>query len=139
MSKYWIAVASAEHARRGRTGFMQVNHGKAAPLRRLSTGDGVVYYSPTTTFRGADRLQAFTLIGRVRDDDIYVGEMGEGFTPWRRNVDYAPSHDAPIAPLLDKLEFSRGKTNWGYQMRFGLFEISEADFRTIAAAMGPEI
>ena len=65
--------------------------------------------------------------------------MGEGFTPWRRNVDYAPSHDAPIAPLLDKLEFSRGKTNWGYQMRFGLFEISEADFRTIAAAMGPEI
>lgn len=138
MSKYWIAVASAEHARRGRAGFMQVNHGKAAPLRRLSTGDGVVYYSPTTTFRGADKLQAFTLIGRVRDDEIYVGEMGGDFTPWRRNVDYAESHDAPIAPLLDKLEFSRGKANWGYQMRFGLFEISEADFRTIAAAMGAE-
>ena len=139
MTKYWIAVDSAEHARRGRAGFMQVNHGKAAPLRRLSAGDGVVYYSPTTTFRGADRLQAFTLIGRVRDEEMYVGEMGEGFTPWRRNVDYAPSHDAPIAPLLDRLEFSRGKANWGYQMRFGLFEISQADFRTIAEAMGAEI
>ena len=139
MSKFWIAVASAEHARRGRAGFMQVNHGKAAPLRRLSPGDGVIYYSPTTTFRGTDKLQAFTLIGRVRDEEVYVGEMGEGFTPWRRNVDYAPSRDAPIAPLLDRLEFSRGKPNWGYQMRFGLFEISEADFRTIAAAMGAEI
>ncbi len=29
--------------------------------------------------------------------------------------------------------------NWGYQMRFGLFEISESDFRTIAEAMGAEI
>ena len=34
MTKYWIAVASAEHVRRGNQGgFMQVNHGKAAPLR----------------------------------------------------------------------------------------------------------
>lgn len=139
MTKYWIAVASADHARRGRAGFMQVNHGKQAPLRRLSAGDGVAYYSPTTTFRGGDKLQAFTLIGRVRDGEIYVGEMGEGFTPWRRNVDYAASHDAPIAPLLDTLEFTRGNKNWGYQMRFGLFEISEADFRAIAAAMGAEV
>ena len=34
--KNWIAVASAEHARRGRDdpkgGFMQVGHGKLAPL-----------------------------------------------------------------------------------------------------------
>lgn len=139
MSKYWIAVASAEHARHGRAGFMQVNHGKAAPLKRLSAGDGVVYYSPTGTFRGKDKLQAFTLIGRVRDDEIYVGEMGGDFTPWRRNVDYADSRDAPIAPLLDQLDFSRNNSNWGYQMRFGLFEISEADFRTIGEAMGAEV
>lgn len=33
--KSWIAVASAEHVRSGRSqGFMQVCHGKAAPLRR---------------------------------------------------------------------------------------------------------
>jgi hypothetical protein len=30
MTGYWIAVASAEHVRRGRReGFMQVSHGKA--------------------------------------------------------------------------------------------------------------
>lgn len=138
MTKYWIAVASAEHARRGRDGFMQVNHGKKAPLQRIRAGDGVTYYSPTTTFRGKDRLQAFTLIGRVRDEELYQGIMGGDFTPWRRNVDYAPSHDAPIAPLLDKLDFTRDNRNWGYQMRFGLFEISEADFRTIAEAMGAQ-
>ena len=28
-------------------GFMQVSHGKAAPLRRIRPGDGVAYYSPT--------------------------------------------------------------------------------------------
>ena len=49
MSRYWIAVACAEHARRGKElGFMQVCHGKGAPLRRLKAGDGVVYYSPAT-------------------------------------------------------------------------------------------
>ena len=36
MTKNWIAVASADHARRGRDetvpGFMQVGHGKLGPL-----------------------------------------------------------------------------------------------------------
>ena len=37
--RHWIAVASAEHVRLGRTqGFMQVCHGKAAPLRRMRAG-----------------------------------------------------------------------------------------------------
>lgn len=135
-TRFWIAVASANHARRGRAGFMQVNHGKAAPLRRIAPGDGVVYYSPTETFGGTDKLQAFTLIGRVKEGDIYIGEMGGDFTPFRRDVAYAEAKETPIAPLLEQLEFTRGRRNWGYQMRFGLFEISAADFATIAAAMG---
>jgi hypothetical protein len=50
MNRYWIAVASAGHARRGRqAGFMQVCHGKGGPLRRLRAGDGIVYYSPTVS------------------------------------------------------------------------------------------
>ena len=134
MTKYWIAVASAEHARRGKVGFMQVNHGKAAPLRRISPGDGVAYYSSTVTFGGKDKLQAFTLIGRVKPGDIYEGEMGD-WVAHRRDVDWADATDAPIAPLLDRLEFTAGKSNWGYQMRFGLFEISAHDFELIAKAM----
>jgi len=83
-------------------------------------------------------LQAFTLIGRVKPGDIYAGEMGGG-TAYRRDVDYVEAADAPIAPLLDQLEFTRGRTNWGYQMRFGLFEISAHDFGRIAQAMGARI
>ena len=137
MSAYWIAVASAEHARRGKDGFMQVNHGKAAPLKRIHPGDGVVYYSPTETFRGKDKLQAFTLIGRVRPGDIYQGEMGD-WVAHRRDVDWADAHEAPIAPLLDQLDFTAGKTNWGYQLRFGLFEIGAHDFELVARAMGAD-
>lgn len=134
MTRYWIAVASADHARKGKAGFMQVNHGKAAPLRRIQPQDGVAYYSPTVTFGGKDRLQAFTLVGRVRDGDIYPGEMG-GWVAHRRDVDWADAEEAPIGPLLDQLEFTAGRTNWGYQMRFGLFEISQHDFDLIAQAM----
>ena len=134
-SRFWIAIASADHVRRGSEGFMQVCHGKGAPLRRIAAGDGIVYYSPTETFRGKDKLQAFTLIGRVRDDRIYTFDMGDGFVPHRRDVDYAEASLAPIVPLLEELAFTRGRRNWGYAFRFGLVEISKADFDTISGAM----
>ena len=64
--RHWIAVASAEHVRLGRRqGFMQVCHGKAAPLRRVQPGDGILYYSPSEAFGAKDRLQAFTAAGIV--------------------------------------------------------------------------
>jgi len=139
MSAHWIAVASAEHVRRGRTaGFMQVNHGKAAPLRRVKPGDGIVYYSPSTVLGAKDGLQAFTALGTVRDGEPYQGDMGAGFTPFRRDVEWAKARETPIKPLLDRLEFTAGKSNWGYQLRFGLFPISAGDFALIAEAMGVE-
>jgi hypothetical protein len=137
MSRNWVAVASAEHVRIGRgQGFMQVCHGKAAPLRRLHSGDGVVYYSPTAVFRGNDRLQAFTAIGVVNDGAPYPADMGGGFCPFRRDVDWRAAAEAPIKPLLGHLEFTMTRRNWGFQLRFGLFEISEHDMAVIAAAMG---
>ncbi|MBZ9996888.1 EVE domain-containing protein [Mesorhizobium sp. BH1-1-4] len=136
MNACWIAVASAQHVRRGRNdGFMQVNHGKAAPLRRIRPGDGIVYYSPTTVLGEKDGLQAFTAIGIVREGEPYQGIMGGGFTPYRRDVDWAQAQETPIKPLLDRLEFTAGKSNWGYQLRFGLFEIAAHDFHLIADAM----
>lgn len=132
----WVAVAAAEHVRRGmREGFMQVCHGKVAALNRINPGDVVVYYSPTTTFRGKDRLQAFTAIGEVRAGGPYTFDMGAGFHPHRRDVAWAEANEAPIAPLLDTLDFTAGKPNWGYQFRFGLFRVSERDFQRVAAAM----
>ncbi|MDR3422356.1 MAG: EVE domain-containing protein [Xanthobacteraceae bacterium] len=140
MKGYWIAVASAEHVRRGRgEDFMQVSHGKAAPLKRIKPGDRVVYYSPTVTLGGRDKLQAFTAIGTVKDGDPYMFDMGEGFKPYRRDVAWAKGKEAAIHPLLDKLEFTAGKPKWGYQLRFGLFPISAGDFRLIAKAMGAAV
>jgi len=118
---------------------MQVNHGKAAPLRRVKPGDGIVYYSPSTVLGEKDGLQSFTAIGTVREGDPYQGEMGGGFTPFRRDVHWAKAAEAPIKPLLEQLEFTKGKSNWGYQLRFGLFEIDEHDFHLIVEAMGAEI
>jgi hypothetical protein len=137
VQRFWIAVASADHARKGRAaGFMQVNHGKAGPLRRLKADDGIVYYSPVTQMGGKDRLQSFTTLGYVRDDRVYQVEMAPGFTPFRRDVAYLPAQSASIQPLLDILEFTQGKSSWGYSFRFGLLEISPDDFLTIASAMG---
>jgi hypothetical protein len=134
--RHWIAVASAEHVRLGRSlGFMQVCHGKQAPLRRLQAGDGVVYYSPSERFGMRLPLQAFTAIGAVLERPPYQVTMEGGFCPFRRDVAWSPANEAAITPLLPLLEFSAGRSNWGYQMRFGLFEISAHDFALIAQAM----
>jgi EVE domain len=135
----WIAVASAEHVARGRSeGFMQVNHGKAAPLKRIKPGDGVVYYSPVQVFGTKAPYRHFTAIGKVKDGEPYQIEMGEGFKPYRRNVAWRNPKEVPvtpITPMLVMLEFSAGKKNWGYQLRFGLFQISQHDFDLIDAAL----
>jgi EVE domain len=136
MSQSWLAVASAEHVRLGRaSGFMQVSHGKAAPLRRIQPGDRVAYYSPTAVFGGKDKLQAFTAIGIVKQGEPYSFDMGGGFQPYRRDVAWAKATEVPIQPLLDRLEFTAGVRNWGYQLRFGLLVVSEGDMDLIASAM----
>jgi len=135
----WIAVASAEHARRGcatpDTGYMQVCHGKSAPLRRMSAGDRVAYYSPALTMGGKDKLQRFVSIGLVRAGEPYAFDMGGGFVPFRRDVAYVAAQEASILPLLDDFEFVEDRQRWGYKFRFGLFDISDHDMRLIAQAM----
>lgn len=134
--KSWIAVASAEHVRNGYAqGFMQVCHGKGTPLRRLKPKDWVVYYSPTVTFGGKDKLQSFTAIGQIQEREPYQVDMSNGFCPFRRDVRWFESHEAPITPLLNLLDFTKNKKNWGYQFRFGLMEISEHDMQQISIAM----
>jgi hypothetical protein len=137
--KNWIAVASAEHARRGCAeavrGYMQVCHGKCAPLKRVQPGDRVAYYAPATTMSGNDRLQSFVAIGVVLPGEPYGFDMGGGFVPFRRNVAYVPAREAPIAPLLDHFDFVEDRNRWGYQFRFGLFMVTDADMRCIANAM----
>ncbi len=137
LPKSWIAVASADHVAIGRAeGFAQVNHGKAGPLRRMRTGERIIYYAPVRTYGSKDRLQAFVAHGRIAPGEVYQGVMGAGFTPFRRDVIWDDVQDAPIAPLLPHLSFTAGRVNWGAPFRWGLFEISDADARIIADAMG---
>ena len=117
---------------------MQVCHGKAAPLRRLHPGDWVIYYSPSTAFRGKDRLQSLTAIGRVADGVPYTFDMGHGFVPWRRDVHWLTAQEKPIARLLEKLDFTADRQHWAYQLRYGLIEIGERDRQIIADAMEAE-
>ena len=136
MSACWLAVASAEHVTIGRRdGFMQVGHGKGAPLKRLHAGDRIAYYSPVWVFGVKDACQAFTAIGTVRDERVYQGDMGSGFLPFRKDVDWLAAHEAPIRPLLEALSFTAGKANWGYALRFGLLKVTAADMDLIAQAM----
>ena len=141
MTRNWLAVASAEHVEIGRSeGFMQVSHGKASPLRRVQPGDRVVYYSPNRMYspsharREKDRLQAFTAIGTVKQGKPYQADMGFGFHPFRREVIWHDAEPASIAELQARLAFTQ-ENNWGYRLRQGLVEISDADMTTIAEAM----
>ena len=140
MSAHWIAVASAEHVRRGReAGFMQVNHGKAAPLRRIKPGDGIVYYSPTTILAREGRPAGFHRDRHRARRRALPRRYGRRLhaVPARRGM--GEGEEAPIKPLLEQLDFTAGKSNWGYQLRFGLFEIGEHDFQLIAEAMGVKV
>jgi hypothetical protein len=57
-----------------------------------------------------------------------------GFLPFRRDVDYRPATEAPIAPLIEALDFIPDKKRWGYPFRRGILAIGAADFARIAAA-----
>ena len=138
----WIAVASAEHARRGcaaSIGYMQVGHGKLAPLKRIAAGDRVAYYSPTVVFGANDHFQRFVSVGIVQPGVPYAFDMGNGFVPYRRDVAYVAAQEASILPLLDQFEFVEDRQRWGYKFRFGLFEVNDHDMRLIARAMQADL
>lgn len=135
--RYWIGVACAEHVGRGLAGgFAQLCHGKQAPLARMRPGDGVVYYSPVVTLDSREPCQQFTALGIVADGAPYRVEMGGGFQPWRRDIDWLPAQPAAIRPLLPRLAFIPDPARWGYPFRFGHLAIDACDFALIAAAMG---
>jgi hypothetical protein len=132
---FWVGVVQREHVMRGvELGIAQVNHGARA-VARMQPGDGLVYYSPKTSYPDGDQLREFTAIGVIGEREPWQAHDGD-FHPWRRAVHYDErAVPTPITPLLDTLEVTRGNRNWGFIMRRGLIEISENDFRVIAGEM----
>jgi predicted RNA-binding protein len=138
--RYWIGVASKDHVLHGVQGsFCQLCHGKNNPLKRLSAGDWIVYYSPRTEMNSGNIVQSFTAIGQILDRDPYLVQMDDGFTPYRRDVRFIDVQEISIRLLLADLSFIKNKQSWGYVFRFGLFEIPKSDFQIIAAAMKAEV
>jgi hypothetical protein len=138
MSKCWVNTISRDHVRRGVDGgFTQAGHGKSSGVKRLGTGDWLVFYSPKTSLHDGEPLQAFTALGRVADEDLYQVEMTPGFVAWRRNVEFVECAEVPIRPLIDELTFIRDKQRWGYVFRRGLFEIPCEDLELIKRVMAP--
>lgn len=136
MVKFWIGVVSENHVRRGvEEGFCQVCHGKGGPLKRMKKGDYLLYYSPKVALGSNQKLQAFTAVGKMRDDRIYQFEMSPDFVPFRRDVDYyQPVRSCPI-------EVARLHQDWtiyASQLRYGHFEISKDFFMSIFEYMKVE-
>jgi len=137
--QFWIGVVSREHVRLGiNGGFIQLGHGKKAPVQRLRAGDALVMYSPRTAYPDGAPLQAFTAIGVVSTGKVYQVQMTEDFKPYRVDVRFLKAKEAPIKPLIDALSFIKSKTHWGAAFRFGQIKIPAEDFKLIAKAMGVE-
>ena len=135
-TRYWLAVISREHIGWGiEGGFIQVCHGKQAPLKRMKKGDFLVVYSSKKTLQSAEKYQKFTAIGQILDDVVFQVQMFEDFYPFRRKIEYFDVQETEILPLIDQLEFIPNPKSWGYPLRFGLLEMSEKDFNLIASKM----
>jgi len=135
--QFWVGVVSREHVRIGvKGGFIQLNHGKKAPLQRLRAGDRMAMYSPRTAYPDGEPLQHFTAIGVVTTGQVYQVKMADDFKPYRVDVRFLKAKEAPIKPLIDALSFIKSKTHWGAAFRFGYLNITAEDFKLIAAAMG---
>ncbi|WP_431218763.1 EVE domain-containing protein [Leifsonia xyli] len=144
--RFWLGVVQLDHVLRGVAGgFAQLNHGARAPLERMGSADGFVYYSPRASYPDGEALKQFTAVGRVADTEVFQVTQGPSmsgpaadFRPWRRRIEW--DHDAvatPIRPLLGMLDFTRDRPDWGYQLRRGVIELSRHDFELIRRQMRP--
>lgn len=133
---YWINTISKDHVMLGvAAGFTQANHGKPHMIKRLKKGDWIIFYSPKTSYKDGESLQAFTAIGQVKDDELYQTTTPEGRMPWRRNMTFYNCVETSIKPLIDDLNFITNKTNWGFRFHLGMFEIGQEDFDLLKKAM----
>ena len=133
---FWIGVVSRSHVEIAvEGGFIQLNHGKKAPLQRLHAGDGLILYSPRTSYPAGEILQSFTAMGEVISGEIYQVEMAPDFKPYRVDVKFFECRETPIRPLIDKLSFIKNKARWGAAFRFGHVKVQAQDFNLIAKTM----
>ena len=134
--RYWIGVASREHALGAvKGGFAQFGHGTPAPAKRPAKGDWIIYYSARAKFGEPTPCQRFVAIGKFLDAESKQVTRAKSFKPWRRRVAYRKATEVPIRPLIEQLSFIKNKMHWGAPFRFGFLEIDKHDFSLIAKRM----
>ncbi|MET0459507.1 MAG: EVE domain-containing protein [Ilumatobacteraceae bacterium] len=118
----WVIVASRDHARRGLDGgFVMANHGQRAPLARMTRGDGIMIYSPTTTSPKGAPLKAITIVGTVTGAEPEPSDLiPDGF---RRRAELREIEPLPLDQVRDHLPTNR--------IRFGFFELAPHDAAAI--------
>ncbi len=122
--RHWVIVVSRDHARRGlEGGFIMANHGKRDGIARMARGDGILVYSPTTTYPGGEPLRAITMVGEVTGDAPEPSEVIAG--GFRRAASLREIEPLPLDDVREHLHVSR--------IRFGLFEIPAADAEAVRA------
>lgn len=118
MTRTWVLVASLDHARRGlEAGFVMANHGKKAPVARMSAGDRILMYSPTTAYPKGEPLRAITMAGEVTGKEPVPSTVIDG--GWKRAATLREVEPIPLAEVRDHLQTSR--------IRFGFFELPDDD------------
>ena len=136
MPRYFLGLAERVHAQMCMDANVVVLGLKGpAGVKKLTPGDGVVYYSPKTEPEGKT-LQSFTAIGEVVGEDIYEYSFDAGNPIWVRNVQWHKNAaDTSIRPLLEQLSWIKNPKNWGFYMRGSSREITADDYAVIASAM----
>ncbi len=136
MPRYYLCTASLDHSKDAQEReicFLGTSEDIAA---EADDGDGIVIYTPTSEYKSGDPVQKFTAIGRIEGEDIISDPIDNGRL-FARRVDYRTSaRDADVRPLLSELDFVEDEDNWGVYFRNPKRGISEADWCTIAHAMG---
>ena len=90
-----------------------VNHGKRAPLARMSLGDRILVYSPKTTFPDGDPFQAIAVVGIVAGQQPEPSPVIPG--GFRLRADLREIAPISLARVRAYLPTSR--------LRFGCFEL----------------
>ena len=97
------------------------SHGKRPPLARMSPGDSVLIYSPTTTYPHGQPLRALTIVGEVTGDEPEPSDViPHGF---RRAASLREIEPLPLEDIREHLPLSR--------IRFGFFELDAANAAAI--------
>lgn len=135
MTKYWINVIPKERVVAAVAQGVMQSQDNEAHLNRMKKGDWVIFYSPREDIDSTIKLQAFTAIGQIADNNIDRVDNSTTVKMFRRKMDYKKVKEVALIPLIQKLLFIVNKKYWGTVFKMNLFQIPDDDFNLIAKEM----